>query len=161
MTTADGMALHAAAYCRLIERSAEVEALTLLKQLQPLLAALYTAAVALPEASGSDSNYVGLSTGEHLAIYKQLRSRLGTVDHTREIFDPYGGEAEEPVDVSLSDSLADIYRDVHDGLVIARAGAADDAVWAWKFSFERHWGHHALDALRAIHAYRFSPGNHG
>ena len=55
--------------------------------------------------------------------------------------------------MSLADDLADIYRDVKNGLVAEQAGAAarpNDVLWTWRFAFESHWATHAADALRAL-----------
>ncbi|MBT2659203.1 DUF5063 domain-containing protein [Bacillus sp. ISL-18] len=27
-----------------------------------------------------------------------------------------------------------------------------EATWEWKFSFDIHWGSHAVDAIRALHS---------
>ncbi len=66
-----------------------------------------------------------------------------------EVFDPY--KQEEPVAGSLSDDLLDVYRDVRRGLWAWEKNQIADAVWDWRFSFDTHWGDHAVDALRALH----------
>lgn len=66
-----------------------------------------------------------------------------------EVFDPY--EDAEPVAKALADDVLDIYRDVRRGLWFWEKGEMADAVWEWRFSFESHWGNHAVDALRALH----------
>jgi hypothetical protein len=48
------------------------------------------------------------------------------------------------------DDLADVWRDVRQGLDAFRAGKRDLACWTWKFSFENHWGEHAVEALRVL-----------
>ena len=64
-----------------------------------------------------------------------------------EVFDPR--ELSEPVAGSLSDDLADIYRDLRRGLAAAERDIAE-AVWNWRFSYETHWGDHATDAIRTL-----------
>ncbi len=66
-----------------------------------------------------------------------------------EVFDPY--ELDQPVAGSLSDDLLDVYRDVRGGLALWESRHDADAIWEWRFSFESHWGDHAVDALRALH----------
>jgi hypothetical protein len=57
------------------------------------------------------------------------------------------------VNLSLADALADIWRDLRQGLIALREGVpADNVAWEWRFSFQTHWGAHAVEALRAIHA---------
>jgi len=51
----------------------------------------------------------------------------------------------------LADDLADIYRDLIEGLWLLHNGCEQAAVWHWRFSFRSHWGQHATSALRAMH----------
>lgn len=54
-----------------------------------------------------------------------------------EIFDPLEAQLPEAVLGSISDDLADIWRDVKPAsLAEVNAGAA---VWNWRFSTETHW----------------------
>ena len=58
----------------------------------------------------------------------------------------------------LSDSLADIYRDLRDGLQfcdLANDGGMQEAVWQWRFGYEHHWGLHLFDALHTVHRIRY------
>lgn len=58
----------------------------------------------------------------------------------------------------LDDDLADIYRDVHDGLCHWRTGVPShrvEAVWIWRFHFESHWGEHLFNAMMTTHAIRY------
>lgn len=55
----------------------------------------------------------------------------------------------------VADDLADIWRDLRGGLQLLAVGASmADVVWEWRFTFESHWGAHAIEALRALHAAR-------
>jgi hypothetical protein len=58
---------------------------------------------------------------------------------------------ETPVVGSLSDDLADIYRDVVTGLRAYDRGDRAGAVWEWRFNLHAHWGAHATGAMRALH----------
>lgn len=68
-----------------------------------------------------------------------------------EMLDPFKLKPDEPGVGSLSDDLLDVYRDVRRGLELWESGHDANAVWEWRFSFECHWGNHAVDALRALH----------
>lgn len=57
----------------------------------------------------------------------------------------------EAVVGDLADDLADVYRDIKDGLALWEHGHPIEAVWHWRFHFAFHWGRHAADALRALH----------
>lgn len=64
------------------------------------------------------------------------------------MFNPWSDD--EPVHAELSDCLADIYKELREGLAAIDAGRRDEAVWDWRFGWEYHWGRHAWEALAAI-----------
>ena len=68
-----------------------------------------------------------------------------------DVFDPL--KAESPVTNSLADDVADIYRDVKEGLLLYKNGRIVEAVWEWRFNFRSHWGAHLTSAQQAIHSY--------
>jgi hypothetical protein len=68
-----------------------------------------------------------------------------------EIFDPSDVPAGEPVVGDVADDLADVYRDLIQGVRLEAAGRPRDALWQWLMNFHIHWGRHAVSALRALH----------
>ena len=50
--------------------------------------------------------------------------------------------------------LADIYRDVHEGLVLWEMARPEQAVWEWRFGYWSHWGAHLVEALSAIYSWQ-------
>lgn len=73
----------------------------------------------------------------------------------RVVFDPHdfdGGN--EPVTAMLADDLADIYRDLAQGLDNAKQGHLNDACFEWAQSYGFHWARHAVNALAALEIYR-------
>lgn len=135
----------AEAYCRFIESAGNLPLPQRLRRAQDELIALYTAALALPdtEPGEEDATHVGRPAGW---------PGFGDVDVYWEVADPYLNAA--PIAASLTDDLLDIYSDLRAGLVLLRGGgitAEATATWHWRFSFQTHWGDHAIDALRALH----------
>jgi len=58
----------------------------------------------------------------------------------------------------LWDDLADIYRDLHGGLVLWRMGTTEsqiEASWKWRFGYESHWGYHLARAMQSVHEIRY------
>src|SRR2546425_8319859 len=110
--------------------------------------------------TAAGENWVTVDTGEHTlthddwqVVYKDLTERLGRWDSYFDVSDPYDHVSHEPVRISLADDLADIYRDVKNGLLAEQslAGARpNDLLWTWRFEFESHWAAHAAGALRAL-----------
>jgi len=71
------------------------------------------------------------------------------------VFNPHNMEAkDEPVTGMLADDLADIYRDLAEGLDMAKNGHLDVACFNWSQSYMGHWARHAVNALAAIEIYR-------
>jgi len=122
-----------------------------------LLPRLYAAALALPRVE-PDTESAGERTVTHddwQALFTDFRDRLGRWSAYFNVSDPYDEANHEPVRMSLADDLADIYRDVKNGLLAEQAVAAarpKDVLWTWRFDFESHWATHAADALRALQA---------
>lgn len=62
-----------------------------------------------------------------------------------------GEETQEVMTGSVSDDLADIWRDLKDALEADRQGAPwQEVVWQTRFDLQTHWGKHAVDVLRAL-----------
>jgi hypothetical protein len=71
------------------------------------------------------------------------------------VFDPHDFETQdEPVTGMLADDLADIYRDLAEGLDNASKGHLEEAYFDWSQSYQSHWARHAVNALAAIEIYR-------
>ena len=58
--------------------------------------------------------------------------------------------SEEPVTGDIIDDLADIYKDLKDGLWYLKQGSEIDAVFYWNNTFGFHWGRHILGAMYAL-----------
>ena len=139
-------------YVALIDTAEHGE--TLLAELASLLPRLYSTATNLPDArpEGDEEPARESRFEDWQLIGGRLDRLLGDHDLYWAI-DPTGTAEQEPIAGSLSDDLADIYLDLNDGLrLLAAGGPVADAVWEWRFAFWSHWGAHAADAIRVIHA---------
>jgi hypothetical protein len=60
---------------------------------------------------------------------------------------------QKPVIGDLADDLTDIYRDVKPGLRAAAIpeNAVTRSGFDWQFSFQSHWGDHAVNAMKLLH----------
>ena len=106
------------------------------------------------DVSRADPN---LSHEKWELIYKRMKSNLGNYEHYRKIFDARPSNDEPPISGSIADDLADIYRDLQDGL--RRLESDPDhpatAIGDWRMSFAIHWGKHAVHAIAALHDFLF------
>jgi hypothetical protein len=141
-------------FVALIDARADHSAEALLLAVQPLLLELAHRASLLPEVEVDDpfEREARMSQVEWRRLYESLGAQLGGLNLYWDS-DPW--ESDEPGradQASLADDLADVYRDLSDGLPPAGVPASPEAVWRWRFSFGSHWGEHALRAARAIQA---------
>ncbi len=126
-----------------------------MQQVQLLLVELYIAALQLPDLGcGEDQKAVKISHDEWLCMYQKFA--ILPLTGYWDTFNPL--EETEPVFNSLADDLADIYRDVKNGLFLYEAQYLVEAVWYWRFHFQRHWGQHLVGVQRAIHQYLTDEG---
>ncbi len=77
-----------------------------------------------------------------------LASLLEGLDDYAYVFDPL--LPEQPTTGRVSDDVADICLDLAHGLRHYDAGATDEALWWWQFSYLSDWGDHGLSAQRAL-----------
>jgi hypothetical protein len=141
-------------YCALIERAASYEREQLVEELAESLAALLVAAAQLPAVTPTGADLPDRPSHEQWGErFADVQKALGDWDVYWTTLDTYGEEAESAVSLALADGLADIWRDLKEGLLALEAAAApQDVVWEWRFGFYTHWGRHATEALRALHA---------
>lgn len=150
------MLKEATRYCELIEHEGVVARGDLVEQLRVALGELFVTACRLPTVEpDSDHDVPDVSHQDWHRIYLELGPRLDADYYwsTRPLpFDPARAEPEFTIG-SLCDDLADIWQDLTAGLRGRETRMTEnDVLWHWKFSFESHWGQHAVDALRVLHA---------
>ena len=50
----------------------------------------------------------------------------------------------------LSDDVADVFRDLSEGLSLYTKGHLAEAEWSLRFSYDSHWGKHAREACKVL-----------
>lgn len=139
-------------YCTLIERRSELSRWDLLREVQSVLAELYFRGLALRplEPSATDSHAGALTHEEWWTLFSGLRDQLRDFD-SYWVAHPEREASASPGASSLSDDLADVYRDLKSGFILWDAESDVDAVWGWRERFRGHWGTHVIDALGRLH----------
>ena len=59
----------------------------------------------------------------------------------------------------IADDIADIFRDLSEGLFLYDRGYFAEAEWIFKFYFQAHWGQHASAAIYALNCWLMDTGN--
>ena len=117
-------------------------------QVRELLAVLYAQALALPQV---DCEWIDrVLTHED---YQRMFARFGNlpVGYYGRACDPLDAESAELSLGDLADDLADIWRDLREGLLLFDSGRREAAGASWQESFAIHWGEHAVNALAITH----------
>ena len=124
----------------------QVEYLT---RIEELLAKLVASAHDLPQVEPTTSE----PDSQNIAPPAGLVDALGDADIYWDVLDPTSlAQTPEVTAGSLTDDLGDIYIDLKRGLQLWDSGNERDALWEWRFRFHSHWGMHAVNALRVVHA---------
>jgi hypothetical protein len=142
-------------YCSFIETTDTTNE-EFLKGLQGLLLNLYQKTTTLPWTTldHEEEFKEKLSKQEFEKSLNSISNKIGVNRYYWEVFDPTNDKDTEAVCGDLVDDIGDIYKDIKYGLMIFDLGTAasqEDAVWNLKFGFEKHWGRHAICALKTIH----------
>jgi hypothetical protein len=125
------------------------------EEIASVLAELYSAGLRLPAVDLTTDEPLpdaAISSEEWSRLFRSLQAALGDDEYaTAAASDPLVTELRKG---SLADDLADVYRDVKEGLDLLRSGTPEtDVVWSWRFSLHSHWGGHAVEALRALNGW--------
>ena len=84
-------------------------------------------------------------------VYGLLRERHPDYGHYA-IADPLRGAEEAVLLADPIDDLLDLTSDLREVVWRGEHGGAGDAAWYFRFLYEAHWGNHARDLARYIHA---------
>ena len=119
------------------------------------LAALYAAALALPEVDFAAADDLPVRPADaprhaesNVSCFRQRYYRI--------CFNPNPAGEDAQVLGDLEDDLRDICEDLQEGLLFYERGETDAAIWHWRFSHRIHWGRHAVGALTALHGLSIS-----
>jgi hypothetical protein len=143
-------------FCAIIENRAKLNRTRFFQALYLEIPKLISSASTLPndlEFKIIKRNKVE-EQNEWKSLFNHLKKKFGNLDYYQEIFDPYEKIDLKPVFGSLSDDIADIYREIKPGTINWEKKSKtqkERIAGNWHFFFEIHWGEHATSALRALY----------
>ncbi len=139
-------------YCSLLEGHRQYPLGDFLERVRELLPVLYYRALRLPDVTSTHNRtYRDITHEQWREMFDRLREYLGRHDQYWLIFDPVKKDVADPNLCNLSDDLADIWRDLKNGLLHWDGGpGSSEIVWQWRFHFHGHWSDHMAAALRTI-----------
>lgn len=153
----------AAETCLFLEHTAEFERDDFIQKSVKLLPLLYLKAsmVKIPELIFDDNVERFVAEEDYRFVCEQVERVLGLDDSYLEVFHPDMALSDTPIAAFVSENVADIYQELKDFAANYQHGNEDimnDALVVCLNAFGEHWGQKLLNALRALHALRFSEG---
>jgi hypothetical protein len=163
-TAADRFGLVARQYCSLVESTVTLDKTEFLLQLYRTIPDLIAEAIRLPEVDFDEDEGIEkearirqiraktqMKEEEWGRLYNSLKERLGEQDLYWQVFDPRTDN--EAIRGSLADDIADVYRDLKNGIAFKDTNNAppSEVIFDWRLLFQSHWGKHAIDAFRTVH----------
>jgi len=151
----------AAETCLFLEHAGEYGRKDFVSKGLKILSLLYLKAsiVEKTEKIYEDGTERFVTEDEYNEMKDEIAALLGEPDSYLETFHPDMSLSDTPVAAFISENLADIYQELKDfatNYQLADAEIMQDALVTCIEGFEEHWGQKTLNALRALHAYRYS-----
>jgi hypothetical protein len=147
--------------CLFLEHATEFTRTDFVQKIVKILPLLYLKASLLniPEAVYDDIPERFVSEEDYQYIKEQVEQMLGADDSYLETFHPDMAISDTPIAAFVSENLADVYQELKDfaaNYQLADIDTMNDALVTCLVAFGEHWGQKLLNALRALHAIRFS-----
>lgn len=148
-------------YCTFVETAGNTGLFDFVDKATKLLPLLYLKASLLPEVESEEETELELSVSEDM--YESVRSRiaglLGERDSYLETFHADMRYIDTPIAAFISENLADVYQDTGNFVSLFRQGNEEvmqEAIALCRTNFQEYWGQQLLNALKALHAVRYS-----
>ena len=132
-------------FCKFVHE--EIQSEETLDTLISFLMRLYLSAMILPQPELEEERPQHKRTTP-----VEIRFQTDMPIRYREVFDPL--EEGPPISFTLKGDLIDIISDLQDGIEAYESGLVGRADFTWRAGSEFHWGNHAVDAIRVLHAMR-------
>ena len=132
-------------FCKFLQN--EIQSEETLDTLISYLMRLYLSAMTLPQPKLEKERPRHRRTAP-----VEIRFQTDMPIRYREVFDPL--EEGPPISFTLKGDLIDIVGDLQYGIEAYESGLIGRAAYIWRYYSEFHWGNHAVDAIRVLHAMR-------
>lgn len=148
-------------FCTFVETTAQSSLFDFTDKAVKLLPLLYLKATLLPEVSPGEDVEPELTVTEDMyeSIRTQIAGLLGERDSYLETFHPDMQYSDTPIAAFISENLADVYQDTGNFISLFRQGNEEvmkEALALCRTNFRDFWGQQLLNALKALHAVRYS-----
>ena len=149
-------------FCTFVETAGQNGLFDFIDKGIKLLPLLYLKATLLPEAEVDDEDdepEMTVTEDMYEAVRTRIAALLGEKDSYLETFHPDMQYSDTPIAAFISENLADVYQDVGNFVSLFRQGYEEvmlQAIALCRTNFREFWGQQLLNALKALHAARYS-----
>lgn len=148
-------------FCTFVEAAGQNGLFDFMDKAVKILPLLYLKATLLPEVESDEDAESELFVTEDMyeSVRTRIASLLGEKDTYLETFHPDMQYSDTPIAAFISENLADVYQDVGNFVSLFRQGYEEvmlQAIALCRTNFREFWGQQLLNALKALHAARYS-----
>ncbi len=148
-------------YCTFVETAGQYTPAEFVDKAAKLLPLLYLKAALLPEVEADEDEDMEMTVTEDMYefVRNQIVGLLGDRDTYLETFHPDMPYSDTPIAAFISENLADIYQDTGNFVALFKhenEEAMFQALGVCGKNFRTYWGQQLLNALRSLHAVRYS-----
>ena len=148
-------------FCKFIEGAEELSLVQFVDTAHRLLPLLYLKGTLLPaiEESYEEYNEKFVTESGYASLQEMLVVKFGEHNTYDEIFDPLRQQNDEPAQLSIAESLADIYQDIKDFIMQFQVASEEvmlNAIWECTQTFEQYWGQRIVNVLRVLHHLKYT-----
>lgn len=148
-------------FCTFVESAGQNGLFDFMDKAVKILPLLYLKATLLPEVEADEDAEPELTVTEDMyeSVRSQIAGLLGEKDTYLETFHPDMQYSDTPIAAFISENLADVYQDVGNFVSLFRQGYEEvmlQAIALCRTNFQEFWGQQLLNALKALHAARYS-----
>lgn len=143
----------AEAYCRLIDDAEALGRERFIREVARALVRLMSEAYDIREPEATDEEPLeSISHDQWFVVFKRLQNVLNDPERADSIGETEIVEDHVNMVLLLPDALADVWRELRDGIdLLSRGSGEQEVLWEWWFGFYSHWDKHAAEALALLH----------
>lgn len=148
-------------FCNFIEEAPRTALFDFVDKATKLLPLLYLKAALLPEVEAEEESEPEWFVTEEMydKVRSELANLLGERDTYLDTFHPDMPYSDTPIAAFISENLADVYQDTGNFVALFREGNEEvmhEVLALCRTNFRTYWGQQLLNALKALHAVRYS-----
>lgn len=148
-------------FCTFIEKAKDLALFDFVDKSTKILPLLYLKAALLPDVERDEDVDLELVVTEDMyeSVRESISGLLGEYDAYLETFHPDMQYSDAPIAAFISENLADVYQDAGNFVALFRQGNEEimqEAIAICRQNYMDFWGQPLLNALKALHAVRYS-----